>query len=862
MLKKSIRSLAGNTAYSQAMGYVRNGRIRLVHTSESSCTAIVSVVKDYRVMAVRDGDTLNVQCSCPTMAEKTVQLSINLSGILSEGQVDNGQPTCLETGTPSLCPHAAAVLLAWQKLEQGQEQEQEQELSHPTVTDQKQARDPGKTQIHVLLYWHELLEEIRVIPRVVHQHDTVDTLYRFHPLSEPLEPVKAEFVKTKCEAVRDFFLQWPYWTADANGFLALSGVDGALSVLTEVVPLFPESWQVKLDQKLEQMRPKRVVVTTVCKAVEQADNRLLDIDVRFHCDRLHLTDDQLKAFIHGQQRWLVDRGNYVEIANLDALRGLLNRIASYTTAEDLAERQVLRNAKLLAEIISWAGTQKRESYRLEGQLRTLLQDEADHSLSFALPDLPENLIQTLRPWQQTGVGWLTWMAAHGFGCVLADDMGLGKTLQALTFLRGLYGQKPLGRPSLLLCPKSLLYSWLAEARRFVPDLRVRLVHGTTTERRRLLRDAMDMDLIITTYPLFLIDWEQYAGLSFHTFLLDEAQLIRNPETRLSRHVRKIKATFRLAMTGTPLENSPLDLWAIFDFVLPGFLGTQSTFQARYRQGSDAWPELVRQVRPFLLRRTKAEVLSDLPERTDVDIPVALTQNQLALYEHTRMHIRASVEQALTEKSSGTAWILLLAGLTRLRQICDHPGLVHAQWRTVHGVSGKMEAFDTLMGQCLAGSHKVLVFSQFAEMLALLEQHLVARKISCLRLDGQTRDRQPLIDRFNQDASVSVFLISLKAGGFGLNLTAADTVILFDPWWNPMVEEQAADRAHRFGQKRPVTVYRLLAEETIETRMQQLKAKKRALFDAIINGAAGDRQALLREELNDLLGAVPGHLNGN
>jgi SNF2 family DNA or RNA helicase len=717
----------------------------------------------------------------------------------------------------------------------------------------------------VLLYWHELLEEIRVIPRVVHRSVETGTMIRIHPLAQDAE-IEEEGRTTHvlsllhipaceagCGAVRDFFAQWPGWIADANGFLALPGLEGALSVLMEVVPRFPPDWQVKLDRKLEHMQPKRVVVTTVCKLGDAADNHLLDFDVRFHCDQLHLTDDQLWAFIHGQQRWLVDGGDYVEIVNLDALRRLLNRMASHVSGEDGEERLALRNAQLVADMLAWADTQERESVRMEGDLRALLQDGDEKPLTFPLPDLPENLIKTLRPWQQTGVGWLTWMAAHHFGCVLADDMGLGKTLQALAYLRGAYGRNQQGRPSLLLCPKSLLYSWLTEARRFVPDLRVRLVHGSASERRRLLRDAMDMDLLITTYPLFLSDWEPYANMSFHAFLLDEAQLIRNPETRLSRHVRKIKASFRLAMTGTPLENSPMDLWAIFDFVLPGFLGTQSSFQARSRQGAEAWPDLVRQVRPFLLRRTKTEVLPELPERTDVDIPVALTQNQLALYEHTRAHIRAGVEQALVEQGSGTAWILLLAGLTRLRQICDHPGLVHTQWRTVHGASGKMEAFDTLIGQCLAGSHKVLVFSQFARMLELLEQHLCMRKIGCLRLDGQTRDRQPIIDRFNQDPDVSVFLISMKAGGFGLNLTAADTVILFDPWWNPMVEEQAADRVHRFGQKRPVTVYRLLTEETIETRMQQLKAKKRALFDAVVNGAAGDRKALLREELGALLG---------
>ena len=329
-------------------------------------------------------------------------------------------------------------------------------------------------------------------------------------------------------------------------------------------------------------------------------------------------------------------------------------------------------------------------------------------------------------------------------------------------------------------------------------------------------------------------------------------MIRNPGTRLSRHVRNIRADFRVAMTGTPIENMPLDLWAIFDFVMPGYLGTLVDFRNRYQEGTSAWPKLVQRIRPFLLRRIKQDVLPDLPARTEVDIPVEITQNQLALYEHTRAHIRAGVARMMSERGSGAAWIELLAGLTRLRQICDHPGLVQETWQTVGGVSGKLEAFDTLLSQCLQGGHKVLVFSQFSRMLVILETHLARKRIACLRLDGQTQDRQTLINRFNREPELPVFLISLRAGGFGLNLTSADTVILFDPWWNPMVEEQAADRAHRFGQTRPVTIYRLIAQGTIESSMQRLKAQKRAIFEAIINGAAGERQGLSRMELEMLL----------
>ena len=380
---------------------------------------------------------------------------------------------------------------------------------------------------------------------------------------------------------------------------------------------------------------------------------------------------------------------------------------------------------------------------------------------FPCRNFRKKLLRTLRPWQRAGAGWLTLMARYGFGCVLADDMGLGKTLQMLAFLQG--RQAASRRPSLLLCPKSLMFNWMQEARHFVPALRVLLVHGTAEERLRRIRSGLDADLVITTYPLFLSDWESYRNLYFDTVILDEAQMIRNPGTRLSRHVRNIRADFRVAMTGTPIENMPLDLWAIFDFVMPGYLGTLVDFRNRYQEGTSAWPKLVQRIRPFLLRRIKQDVLPDLPARTEVDIPVEITQNQLALYEHTRAHIRAGVARMMSERGSGAAWIELLAGLTRLRQICDHPGLVQETWQTVGGVSGKLEAFDTLLSQCLQGGHKVLVFSQFSRMLVILETHLARKRIACLRLDGQTQDRQTLINRFNREPELPRLPDQLKGG---------------------------------------------------------------------------------------------------
>lgn len=879
-----LQYLAGFTGYSRARGYVRNGRVRLIHATKTSCDATVSGLEMYGVTLSRSGTYVLTSCECPQMKGKHLPLRFSEK----PNEFARHDESVLDPhADPVFCPHIVAVLLSWQKiafppaLESGQEADQ----LHATETSLCKAFQTT-IQIQILLYWHEVLEEIRVIPRIVLREQGGKPLGRVHPLASDVDLQMEALLyslasnalhsenscKQSCtdlsdqqastlnlglgesrDAIQSFFLQWPGWMPDESGFLSLPGKEGALSVLTEVVPLFPGEWSVLLDKKLERMRPKRVVIQSVIQMGEPRNNGLLDFNVRFQCEQLGLSEEALRAFIRGQQLWLIDGGQYVQVDNLAQLWGLLRLLPNDAVADDedsAAERQELRNAQQAAELLAWMEEQEAGTIRVEGQLQALLRDTGAEDIPFPMPELPEALTRTLRTWQKTGVGWLTLMAKYGFGCVLADDMGLGKTLQVLAFLRGRRGS----RPSLLLCPKSLLFNWLQEARRFVPDLRVLLVHGMMADRHRRLRSGLDVDLIITTYPLFLMDWELYRDVRFDCFLLDEAQLIRNPGTRLSKHVRKMKTAVRIAMTGTPLENSPLDLWSILDFVMPGYLGAQTDFRTRCQEGPASLIKLVRRVHPFLLRRTKTEVLPELPARTEVDIPVVLTQNQLALYEHTRTHIRAGITKAMSEKGSGAAWIELLAGLTRLRQICCHPGLVQEAWRTVQGASGKMEVFDTLISQCLEGGHKVLVFSQFASMLVLLQNHLNRKRIACLRLDGQTRDRQSLIDRFNRDEDMLVFLISLKAGGFGLNLTAADTVILFDPWWNPMVEEQAADRAHRFGQTHPVTIYRLIAQGTIESRMQRLKAQKRAMFDAIVNGAAGDRVSLSREELAWMLEA--------
>jgi len=426
-------------------------------------------------------------------------------------------------------------------------------------------------------------------------------------------------------------------------------------------------------------------------------------------------------------------------------------------------------------------------------------------------------------------------------------MGLGKTLQVLTAI----AISRRTRPILIVCPKTLLFNWQNEARRFTPALKTVVIYGSQAARDRLLKQAAEFDLMITSYSLLQRDIGHFSLIDFDCCILDEAQMIKNPDTHLARHVKKIKAHQRIALTGTPMENHIMDLWSIFDFILPGYLGHYDAFRIRYKE--DGLEPLLKKIKPFILRRTKADVLSELPKKIEETLYAPLTQNQLAYYQQVLSQVRKSIYNNALVISPGQQRIAVLAGLTRLRQICNHPGLLEKNYRYIHGLSGKLELFDDLLCSLLADSHKVLVFSQFTQMLAILEHRLHERQIAYCYLDGQTRERQQVIQRFNTDEKVPVFLISLKTGGFGLNLTAADTVILFDPWWNPMVENQAADRAHRFGQRRVVTVYRLITQNTIEEKIEVLQERKRLAFDQIIGKSGeGTASAVSVEDLIALL----------
>lgn len=449
--------------------------------------------------------------------------------------------------------------------------------------------------------------------------------------------------------------------------------------------------------------------------------------------------------------------------------------------------------------------------------------------------LPEDLNATLREYQTRGVDWLAFLRDAELGAVLADDMGLGKTLQTIASLRG---------KVLVVCPRSVVHNWADEIARFRPGLRVAVYHGT----ERTLDTTADVTL--TTYAVLRIDIETLAASRFDVVVLDEAQAIKNPTSQTARAAFQLRAGFRVALSGTPIENRLEELWSVMHFANPGLLGGLSSFQERYvtpiGNGDPAAAARLRaRIKPFVLRRMKRDVLPELPPRTEARLFVELEDAERAVYDA----VRAATRKDVTEKlAQGGSVLAALEALLRLRQAASHPALVPGQRADT---SSKVERLLEKLEEAVADGHKALVFSQWTSMLDLVEPHLTQAGIRFTRLDGSTRDRGAVVAELSAEDGVPVMLVSLKAGGTGLNLTAADHVFLLDPWWNPAVEDQAADRAHRIGQDKPVMVYRLVARDTVEERILALQEKKRNVADVAL-GEAGQAGGITRDDLLALL----------
>lgn len=491
-----------------------------------------------------------------------------------------------------------------------------------------------------------------------------------------------------------------------------------------------------------------------------------------------------------------------------------------------------------------------------------LGDEDTHLLIQRLRDLdgitavspPLGLIATLRPYQQEGLNWLQFLREYQLAGILADDMGLGKTVQALAHLLLEKETGRADRPSLVIAPTSLMFNWRQEAERFAPQLKVLVLHGP--ERKQHFSSMAEHDLIITTYPLLARDKDTLLSHQYHLLILDEAQVIKNPRAQAGRVVRAINAQHRLCLTGTPMENHLGELWSLFDFLLPGLLGSSKQFRRFFRtpiekHNNEAVAErLSRRIRPFLLRRTKDQVATELAPKTTIIKSVMLEGKQRELYETVRLAMHRRVREAIEHQGLGRSHIVVLDALLKLRQVCCDPRLVKTNKAKSIKQSAKLEMLMELLPKMLEEGRRILVFSQFTTMLGLIEDELKKSDINYVKLTGQTRDREASVNNF-QAGKVPLFLISLKAGGVGLNLTAADTVIHYDPWWNPAVENQATDRAHRIGQQKSVFVYKLICEGTLEEKIQAMQQRKQALADGLYQSGGKSEPQWDEQDLNTL-----------
>jgi superfamily II DNA or RNA helicase len=627
---------------------------------------------------------------------------------------------------------------------------------------------------------------------------------------------------------------------DGDGLYHMKGQDAVLNFFARHYPGLQKDWKVTLEERLETSTQKLERIEPHFQIISSGE-QWFDLSVNYNTaggERISTAEIQ-RLLRSGQNHTRLANGKF---ALLDT--GAVEELEQVLI--DAAPQQHAGGYRLQNAQAGFIGATLRQYSGWKVQAPA---NWGSGRVELKPPPLGA-LESVLRPYQKEGVAWLHFLRANGFGGILADEMGLGKTLQVLAHLNAL---KPHATPSLIVCPTSLVFNWEAEAAKFTPNLRVLALHGP--DRHEQFPQIPQNDLIITSYALIRRDAEQYRGIEFDTVVLDEAQHIKNRQTQNAQAVKSVRARNRLVLTGTPLENSVLDLWSIFDFLMPSYLGTAQDFHERYEvpierdRDNASQARLARRLRPFMLRRLKKEVAADLPERIEQVSYCELGEEQRALYQQV---LEAGRKEMLDAEDQAKGRILVLTTLLRLRQICCDPRLLNLEKATAPATSGKTELFMELLEEALDGGHRILVFSQFTTMLGLLREELARQEIAFCYLDGATKDRAQVVAKFQTDADIPVFLISLKAGGVGLNLTGADTVVHFDPWWNPAMEAQATDRAHRIGQKKVVTSYKLIARGTVEEKILHLQNRKRALTQALLSDEEQWTQSLSWEEIRELL----------
>ncbi len=655
------------------------------------------------------------------------------------------------------------------------------------------------------------------------------------------------FAPNTARALGNRFLEAGFVPRGGDSF-ALHDVERAATFVRETVHAWDDI-EVQLDDSLATVAAgESAIDVSISARKDDADGERdwfeLSVDV-FVGDGDALTPKELATLLQSSGRYAEVRGKLFDVEALRSRRTLL---------AELNDRRRTGMAALVAlhdEIHEAFGdvALPEEVEHLRERLRNF------EGIPHVVP--PQAVATTLRDYQRQGVDFLDYLRSFRFGGILADDMGTGKTLTVISQL--LYRKEQEGpSPSLVIAPTSVTHTWENEIARFAPALKtLRLQSGA--DRAARYGEVPDVDVVITSYALARLDAEALERFNFRSLILDEAQNAKNPSSQIAKVVRNLRADNRLALTGTPVENSLRDLWSIFAFVEPGLLGSETSFRRRFEnpiaEGDEGAAQVLRsRLEPFVLRRTKEDVAKELPERTEQIIECDLSALQRRLYrgiaEAARRDVLAQIDE---DGGMEGATVHVLAALTRLRQVCAHPGLIMPEYVDEPDASGKFDAFLETVDEVLSGGHKVLVFSAFASMLKIMRASLQKRDVAYGYLDGATkdRDRQAEVERFMSADGPPVFLCSLKAGGVGLTLTAADYVILYDPWWNPAVERQAIDRTHRIGQTRPVTAYRMVTAGSVEEKIRALAERKSALSRSVIKADSAIAKSLTKDDLEFL-----------
>lgn len=625
----------------------------------------------------------------------------------------------------------------------------------------------------------------------------------------------------------------------AEGDWTLEGDDAVLEFLSAGLKRLEEDWKVVTAGKLRSLKGNLVRVRPNIK-LEGSGEDWLAFDYGFQTeDGKDIPREAIEKMLRaGKRSATTKNGKQVVISNFDA--EIMESVLRDTDPRQEGGRYYVQKAQ--------GSYLKRLKDFYGGTSQELVGD------SSLIARLPERVSSKLRDYQAAGISWLHQRCVDDGAALLADDMGLGKTLQTLSLLQLI--KKP-GEPSLVVCPRSLLANWEDEVQHWMPELKVKVMHGT--KRHDAFEGLSDYDLVITSYALVAKDLQHYQNLTLNAVVLDEASIIRNPNTQNAKALRKLPSQLRVALTGTPVENAVRDLWSLFAFLLPGYLGSKEDFAQRYEAklaGGESDPNALRRLRmrtaPFMIRRTKAEVAKDLPKKMEQ----VLWCEPSALQRKTYAELMKKGAELVSDAEGGKARMQMLTTLLRLRQAsCDLRllGGDAFQKESVDDLSAKLTMLVELLQEAKRGGHRVLVFSQFTKALTLIKTALDENEISYAYLDGSTRNRGAEVKKFQQANGPDTFLISLKAGGYGLNLTAADTVVHFDPWWNPAVEAQATDRAYRIGQTKPVTVYKMIAKGTVEEKILRLQEKKRGVIGAAVGDEAQPMMTgLSEEELRGLL----------